>query len=100
MKSLLLLPLRIYCALTGTIGALLIGIVDRYSGEHMKFLMLGFTCGSCKSFLIKKPLVADVVALDVEGNEVPMLQIRKKAHRLRCPKCDHQWPLRKPKKSK
>src|SRR5712671_6184033 len=91
--------LRAYVALTGFISAHTVGVLDRHTPEHRRFLSSGFTCGSCKEFLIKKTLVADVIIYDDQGNTIPMLQARAKGKYFACPKCGHRWKLRKPKQS-
>ncbi len=93
LKSLL----RMYVALTGSITAYTIGVLDRYSDEHRRFLSSGFICGGCGEFLIRKTLVADVIVYDDLGNRIPMLQARFKGKYFGCPKCDHRWELRKTK---
>jgi len=100
--KILLLPFKfiiwLYVALTGCIVACTFGIIDKYSPEHKRFLMSGFICGSCKRFLLNKKLMADVIAKDEEGNEVPALEIRARAKYFCCPKCNHKWKLRKEEK--
>jgi hypothetical protein len=49
LKSLL----RLYVALTGSISACTVGLLDGYTAEHRRFLCSGFTCGVCWEFLMK-----------------------------------------------
>jgi len=93
MKSLL----RAYVALTGSIAAYTVGLIDRYTPEHRRFLSSGFTCGNCREFLIKKTLMADVLVVDEHGSEVPILMARLKGKYCKCPRCGHQWASRQAK---
>jgi len=86
--------LRVYVALTGSISAYTLGLLDRYTPEHRRFLSSGFICGACKEFLIKKTLVADVNVFDEQGNAIPLLQARAKGKYFGCPKCGHKWQFR------
>jgi hypothetical protein len=95
LKSLL----RLYVALTGSISACTVGLLDGYTAEHRRFLCSGFTCGACREFLIKKTMLADVVVLDSESGEIPMLQARAKGRYFACPKCGHRWEFRRKKQS-
>ncbi|MFO0911597.1 MAG: hypothetical protein U0795_01465 [Pirellulales bacterium] len=90
--------LRIYVALTGAVTAYTVGLLDRYTAEHRRFLASGFVCGACKEFLIKKTLVADVMVLDASGNSVPLLLARLKGKYFVCPRCGHRWELRRTKR--
>jgi len=89
------LLLRLYVALTGSISAYTTGIVQNYSPEHQRFLRSGFTCASCRSFLIKKTLVADIIVKDEEGNIVPLMETKSRGRYAYCPRCNYKWPLRK-----
>src|SRR5262249_50102219 len=86
--------LRLYVALTGSIAAYTLGLFDKYTREHRRFLTSGFTCGSCGEFLIKKTLMADVVIYDNEGNSISVLQARAKGKSFACPKCGYKWDFR------
>ncbi len=97
MSTTLSLPkrlLRAYVALTGSLCAHTIGVFDRYTEEHRRFLCSGFTCGSCHEFLIRKSLLADVVTYDPQGNEVPMFKARAQGKQFGCPRCGHRWDIR------
>lgn len=91
LKSLL----RLYVALTGSLAAYTLGLLDSYTPEHRRFLSSGFICGACKEFLIKKTLLADVVVYDPQGNVIPMLQARARGKYFACPKCGHRWEFRR-----
>ncbi len=93
MKSLL----QAYVAFTGAIAAYTIGLIDRYSLEHRRFLSSGFICGGCRGFLIKKTLIADVQIMDANGGEVPMFMARSRGKYFKCPRCGHQWEFRQAK---
>ena len=86
--------LRLYVAITGCLTVYTIGIIDKYTPEHKRFLTSGFICASCKGFLLKKTMVADVIIKDAEGNEVPMLKTRSKGKYFCCPRCNHSWMFR------
>src|SRR5882724_8769632 len=86
--------LRAFVALTGSVWAYTGGMLDRYTPEHRRFLSSGFICGSCKEFLVKNTLVANVITYDDQGNVIPMLQARWKGKYFGCPKCGHRWQAR------
>jgi len=92
--------LRLYVALTGSIAAYTLGLLDSYTPEHRRFLSSGFVCGSCKEFLLTKTLMAEVIIYDGQGNEVPMLQARAKGKYFACPKCGYKWEIRRNQASK
>jgi len=97
MSNLLLpfkLLVRLYVASTGYLAAYTIGVIDKYSAEHKRFLKSGFICALCKGFLLKKTLVADVIIKDKDGNEVPILKTRAKGKYFCCPRCNHRWVFR------
>lgn len=97
MSTTLSLPkrlLRAYIALTGYICVYTIGVIDRYTVEHRRFLYSGFTCGSCQEFLVRKSLLADVITYDAQGNEIPVFNARAQGKQFGCPRCGHRWDLR------
>jgi hypothetical protein len=87
-------PLKWYLKIVGSLTAYTLGVVDRYSPEHRRFLASGFECASCHSTLLTSRGMADVKCLAQDGSEVPMLQARAKAKFFACPKCSHRWELR------
>jgi hypothetical protein len=72
-----------------------IGVADRYTKEHRKFLSSGFVCQNCKETLLTKWWVADVNCYDSNGDTIPIMKLRLKARFFECPKCFHRWPFRK-----
>ena len=89
--------LRLYVALTGSLSAYTIGLIDGYTPAHRRFLASGFICESCQEFLITRTLMADVVVYDGQGNVVPILQARSRGKQFGCPKCGHRWDFRRTK---
>ncbi len=96
--KILILPfkiiLRAYVALTGSLAAYTIGILDHYTPEHKRFLASGFICASCRGFLLKKTMMADVIIKDADGNEVSMMKARSKGKFFCCPRCNHEWAFK------
>ncbi|MCD6048695.1 MAG: hypothetical protein K0Q55_98 [Verrucomicrobia bacterium] len=102
MSTTLSLPmhlLRAYVAFTGSLTACTIGRIDHYTEEHRRFLSSGFICGSCKEFLIRKSLLADVITYDAQGNEISVFRARKQGRQFGCPRCGHRWDIRHVKSS-
>lgn len=91
-----------YLRVVGSLTAYTLGVIDRYSAEHRRFLASGFVCGGCHETLIRKyhrwPVsgwVADAECYGPQGEEVPLLQARKKGSHFACPKCSYRWAFRK-----
>ena len=88
---------RLYLRVVGSLTANTLGIVDRYTPEHRRFLSSGFVCfvcAGCHATLINSRWMADVKCYGQDGVEVSILQARAKAGYFACPKCFHRWELR------
>ena len=82
-----------YLKLTGKFAAAL-GRLDRYSGEHLRFLSSGYDCPRCSKTLMTWYGVSNVESLSAEGERVPVMSIRRRGRTFRCPNCHHQWQFR------
>ena len=86
---------RLFLQVHGAVVAYTVGVVDRFTKEHKKFLSSGFVCQNCKETLLTKWWAADIKCYDVKGEKVPLMKLRLKARFFECPKCLHRWPFRK-----
>ena len=72
-----------------------IGKLDRYSEEHMRFLSSGYLCPQCNEVLVKGLLsMPTVVIYDENDNTISALKARSKGKYFGCPHCGHRWVFR------
>ena len=84
-----------YLRIVGSLTANTLGIIDRYTPAHRKFLSSGFVCAGCHATLINSRLMADVKCYGEDDVELPIWKARAKARYFACPKCSHRWELRR-----
>jgi hypothetical protein len=87
--------IRLYLKFAGSITAYSVGLIDRYSPQHRRFLASGFTCAGCQSTLLNDSFIADIRCYDCDGKYVHILEIRRRGSVCECPRCGHRWPLRR-----
>lgn len=86
--------LQLYLKVVGCLTANTIGILDRYTPEHRRFLSSGFVCAGCQATLTTRWLLADVNCFSPDGEAVPLMLARTKGKYFGCPRCSHRWELR------
>lgn len=62
---------KAFLRVVGALTAHTLGRLDRYTGQHRKFLSSGFVCQNCNQTLIVKWWTAGVNCYDSKGEKVP-----------------------------